>query len=170
MLLHMFPTALPTAAVCKPLPGHGTRDSPESGTACDNVCICVLQTMPGLLIIGALLSAKAGFQIYAIWHRVDRYYENKCASHTRCRISMQCAQSCLLSLHCPLSCLTSGCCIKLSFSGTGSSGRCSCSPSCWCALSHRCRQRRIHAALVPRLLCCWHRFFRHVLHGNRSAA
>lgn len=37
------------------------------------------QTMPGLLIVGALLSAKAGFQIYAIWHRVDRYYENKCA-------------------------------------------------------------------------------------------
>jgi hypothetical protein len=36
--------------------------------------------MPGLLIIGALLSAKAGFQIYAIWHRVDRYYENKCAA------------------------------------------------------------------------------------------
>jgi hypothetical protein len=35
------------------------------------------KTMPGLLIIGALLSAKAGFQIYAIWHRVDRYYENK---------------------------------------------------------------------------------------------
>ena len=34
--------------------------------------------MPGLLVIGALLSAKAGFQIYAIWHRVDRYYENKC--------------------------------------------------------------------------------------------
>lgn len=37
--------------------------------------------MPGLLIIGALLSAKAGFQIYAIWHQVDRYYENKCANH-----------------------------------------------------------------------------------------
>ena len=39
--------------------------------------------MPGLLIIGALLSAKAGFQIYAIWHRVDRYYENKCATGFR---------------------------------------------------------------------------------------
>jgi hypothetical protein len=41
------------------------------------------QTMPGLLIIGMLLSAKAGFQIYAIWHRVDRYYENKCGKGMR---------------------------------------------------------------------------------------
>lgn len=31
----------------------------------------------GLLLAGLLLSAKAGFQIYAIWHRVDRYYQNK---------------------------------------------------------------------------------------------
>ena len=35
------------------------------------------QVAPGLFIVGALLSAKAGFQIYAIWHRVDRYYTNK---------------------------------------------------------------------------------------------
>jgi hypothetical protein len=31
----------------------------------------------GLLICGLLLSAKAGFQIYAIWHNTGRYYENK---------------------------------------------------------------------------------------------
>lgn len=35
------------------------------------------RTAPGLMIIGALLSAKAGFQIYAMWHNVGRYYENK---------------------------------------------------------------------------------------------
>jgi hypothetical protein len=67
--------ALHTAACQPPLVEDATRSQHGS-----DVAPAVVQTMPGLLIIGALLSAKAGFQIYAIWHRVDRYYENKCVS------------------------------------------------------------------------------------------
>lgn len=53
--------------------------------------------MPGLLIIGALLSAKAGFQIYAIWHQVSRYYENKCGNELACHA----ADACVLLRRCP---------------------------------------------------------------------
>lgn len=45
---------------------------PVSEPACDGV-----QTAPGLFIAGLLLSAKAGFMIYAVWHAPQRYYENK---------------------------------------------------------------------------------------------
>lgn len=38
------------------------------------------QAASGLLMCGALLSAQAGFQLYAIWHDPSRYYENRCAS------------------------------------------------------------------------------------------
>lgn len=34
-------------------------------------------TAPGLFIAGLLLSAKAGFMIYAVWHAPERYYQNK---------------------------------------------------------------------------------------------
>lgn len=36
-----------------------------------------MQTAPGLFIAGLLLSAKAGFMIYAVWHAPERYYQNK---------------------------------------------------------------------------------------------
>lgn len=48
------------------------------------VCLLVegaaaLQTAPGLFVAGLLLSAKAGWMLYAVWHAPNRYCESSCA-------------------------------------------------------------------------------------------